>query len=151
TTLIISSSTLQTFVEINPDDASIINTYTAMLNGNPFDIANGDMASGCFTPGEDPTPPSNPFQAELQSHLSSYPNPTTGQSEVVFHTAANSHTRVEVFDMQGRNILTLFNSQTEQDREYRLNFDGNHLPNGIYIYRLTTKNETLIEKFVIAR
>src|SRR5690606_38009645 len=35
TTLIISSSTLQTFVEINPDDASIINTYTAMLNGNP--------------------------------------------------------------------------------------------------------------------
>jgi len=40
---------------------------------------------------------------------------------------------------------------TESDIEYRLEFDGAGLPNGIYIYRLTTESETITDKFMIAR
>ncbi|MFT6998172.1 MAG: hypothetical protein ACJAQ4_001932, partial [Cryomorphaceae bacterium] len=35
--------------------------------------------------------------------------------------------------------------------EYRFEFDGSALPSGVYIYRLTTQNEVLIEKFMISR
>ncbi len=151
TNFITSSATEQAFIEINPADGSTIATYTPMFNGNPFTIANGDMSYGCSNAIEDPTPPANPIQGTLQSQLTAYPNPTTGQSEVVFHTAQTSTTLVEVYDMRGRNIATLFNRESSQGQEYRLDFDGSYLPNGIYIYRLTTLNETVIEKFVIAR
>lgn len=149
--LITASVSDQAFVEINPYDGTSIATWPALLDGLPFSIQNGDMTSGCFYADEDPAPPANPFAGTPQSQLTAYPNPTTGQSEVVFTTAQTGHTHVEVYDMSGRNIATLFNSRADQDKEYRLSFDGTYLPNGIYIYRLTTQNETLIEKFVIAR
>ncbi|NEN23591.1 T9SS type A sorting domain-containing protein, partial [Cryomorpha ignava] len=43
------------------------------------------------------------------------------------------------------------NQEAQQGHEYRLDFNGAALPNGVYIYRMTTQNETIIEKFMIAR
>ncbi len=85
------------------------------------------------------------------SVLASYPNPTQGVSNVVFTTAQTTRTTVAVFDMNGRNVTTLFNQVAQEGQEYRLNFDGAALPNGVYVYRLTTDNETIIEKFMIAK
>jgi hypothetical protein len=53
--------------------------------------------------------------------------------------------------MSGRNVATIFNQVTRQDQQYRINFDGTSLSNGIYIYRLTSPNEVLVDKFIIAR
>ena len=55
--LITASQALQAFVEINTDDGSTLATYPAMLNGTPFIITNGDMASGCFMPPQAPPGP----------------------------------------------------------------------------------------------
>ena len=97
-------------------------------------------------------PPVNPFNSiESQSELSSFPNPTQGQSRVMFTTAETARTLVEVYDMNGRNVGTLFNQEAQQGKEYTLDFNGNNLPNGVYIYRLTTNKETIFEKFMIAR
>jgi hypothetical protein len=38
-----------------------------------------------------------------------------------------------------------------EGQEYRFDFDGTYLANGVYIYRLTTENDVVIEKFMIAR
>ena len=83
--------------------------------------------------------------------LTSSPNPTAGQSFVTFSVANEEYTTVEVYDMSGRQITSLFNQVVESGVEYRLEFDGQNLPNGIYIYRLTTGSEVLIEKFMIAK
>ncbi|NEN25909.1 T9SS type A sorting domain-containing protein, partial [Cryomorpha ignava] len=80
-----------------------------------------------------------------------FPNPTSGPSQVVFVTAETGRTLVEVYDMSGRNITTLFNQEAQRGHEYRLDFNGAALPNGVYIYRMTTQNETIIEKFMIAK
>lgn len=83
--------------------------------------------------------------------LSSYPNPTAGTSQVVFVTGETTRATLEVYDMNGRNVSTLFNQVANANQEYRLEFDGAELPNGVYIYRLTTSKETIIEKFMIAK
>ncbi|NEN25323.1 T9SS type A sorting domain-containing protein [Cryomorpha ignava] len=149
--LVTSSAAQNAFVEISATDGSTISTFPAMLGGNPFTFINGDMASGCIDGLEEPNPVSNPFQSELQSELTAFPNPTSGLSQVVFITAETGRTLVEVYDMSGRNVTTLFNQEAQQGQEYRLDFNGSYLPNGIYIYKMTTTKETVIEKFMIAR
>jgi hypothetical protein len=83
--------------------------------------------------------------------LESYPNPTSGSSQVVFATGATGRTMLEVYDMNGRNVATLFNQEAQAGQEYRVDFEGAYLPNGVYIYRLTTVNEVVIDKFMIAK
>jgi hypothetical protein len=81
----------------------------------------------------------------------SYPNPTEGASQATFTTLVTTRTTLEVYDMNGRSVATLFNGIANAGQEYLLNFDGSGLPNGIYIYRLTTETETVVEKFMIAK
>jgi len=70
---------------------------------------------------------------------------------VTFETVVTERTLLEVYDMNGRNVSTLFNQVANAGQEYRIDFDGSALPNGVYIYRLTTENEVVVEKFMIAR
>src|SRR5690606_9082585 len=89
--------------------------------------------------------------SETEISLKASPNPTQGQAEVRFSVPTNSFTTVEVFNMEGKNVATLFSETADADNVYRLDFNGSDLPNGIYIYRLTTENSSVIEKFMIAR
>jgi hypothetical protein len=83
--------------------------------------------------------------------LSSSPNPTAGQSFVTFTNAVEEYATLEVYDMSGRMIERLFNQVTTPGQEYRLEFNANNLPNGVYLYRLTTDSEVIVDKFMIAR
>jgi hypothetical protein len=53
--------------------------------------------------------------------------------------------------MSGRMLRAIYNAQAEQGQDYRFDFDGSHLPNGVYLYRLSTDKEVVIEKFMIAK
>ena len=83
--------------------------------------------------------------------ISSNPNPTTGVSFVSFSVPTEGTASLEVYDMSGRVVDALFTGVTQPNNEYRFEFDGSDLPNGVYIYRLTTENEVINEKFMIAR
>jgi hypothetical protein len=87
----------------------------------------------------------------LGSTLTSYPNPTAGPSQVVFTPAVSGRTILEVYDMNGRSVATLFNQDAQAGMTYREDFNALVLPNGIYIYRLTTANEVVIDKFMVNR
>jgi len=95
--------------------------------------------------------PASDNATEQLGILESYPNPTNGPSQVVFATGATGRTLLEVYDMNGRNVATLFNQEAQVGQEYRVDFEGAYLPNGVYIYRLTTVNEIIIDKFMIAK
>lgn len=83
--------------------------------------------------------------------LTSYPNPTSGPSQVVFVTAKAERTVVAIYDMNGRQVETLFNQVATPGQEYRIDFDGNDLPNGIYVYKMTTNSETIVNKFMVSK
>lgn len=142
-------------MELNSTDASTVTAYTSKLNGEPFLLKYGDMASGCV----DIQAMKNEAKSNENAHvnhakktiLSSQPNPTSGASEVVFVTANTGRTLVEVFDMSGRNVATIFNENAQEGKEYRLDFNGHSLPNGVYIYKLTNDQESIIEKFLITK
>ncbi len=79
------------------------------------------------------------------------PNPTSGINTVSFTAKEEARYTLEVYDMQGRSVQTIFDQMTEQGLPYRVTFDGTFLPNGVYIYRLTTGSAVEVAKFMIAR
>lgn len=93
----------------------------------------------------------NTVSVQASAIMSSYPNPTSGASKVAFTVPNTEMTTLEVYDMNGRNVATIFNQIAEKDQPYSVDFNGTDLPNGVYIYRLTTTNSTIIDKFMIAR
>ena len=123
------------------------NTFNSIYAGNPFPLYDGDMASGCMDNVQ--VPPTAAF-SDAQPNMTASPNPTSAISQVIFSTNVGGKTTLEVFDMNGRNVKTLFNQMANANQEYRLNFDGTALPNGVYIYKLTTNEGVKIEKFMIA-
>ena len=92
-----------------------------------------------------------PFSTPGGAAISSLPNPTVGQSNVTFTVAEEGYTTLEVFDMSGRLVDAIFTGVAQPNNDYRFEFDGSSLPNGVYIYRLTTENEVVNDKFMIAK
>ena len=126
----------------------IVNNDELSTTPDAFDVDGVVAIHICID--EEPAPA--PFTSvEASATLTTYPNPTQGPSNVVFKTAETGKVLLEVYDMSGRSVATLFDAEAQQDKEYTLDFNGSTLPNGVYVYRLTTNNETIIEKFMIAR
>jgi len=92
-----------------------------------------------------------PFTTPGGSAISSLPNPTSGQSFVTFSVAQPEMTTLEVYDMTGKMVEAIYNGMAQPNVDYRFEFNGNDLPNGVYIYRLTTESEVKTDKFMIAR
>ncbi|MEM9050734.1 MAG: T9SS type A sorting domain-containing protein [Bacteroidota bacterium] len=91
------------------------------------------------------------FTLPSQITISSQPNPTSGQSQVQFSIGEESDVMLEVFDLSGRMINRIYAGFATSSNEHRFDFDGSNLPNGVYVYRLTTENEVINEKFMIAK
>ncbi|MCA1752032.1 MAG: T9SS type A sorting domain-containing protein [Cryomorphaceae bacterium] len=156
-------------VDINaPGNPIVAAQFSPTFNLNPYPAGtyqvrhlayqNGTVVSpntqfesdieGCFAI-------SNPVTVTLANcegiELGSSPNPTAGPSFVTFTNPVEEMSTLEVYDMSGRLVRTLFRQVTNPGQEYRLEFDGGFLPNGVYLYRLTTPSEVVIDKFMIAR
>ncbi|MCA1750602.1 MAG: T9SS type A sorting domain-containing protein [Cryomorphaceae bacterium] len=97
----------------------------------------------------------NPGPVMLQSQalvtLETFPNPSTGPVNIEFMSSKGQLLIVEVIDMNGRVVETIFRQTANAGQEYRLGFEGSNLPNGVYITKLTTPTEVVIRKILIAR
>ncbi len=87
----------------------------------------------------------------LNTVVSVYPNPSAGQVVIEFTPAVSERAMVEIYDMNGRVVETIYNQEVQAGQNYRLDFNGTHLPNGIYIAKFSTDTETAIEKIMIAK
>lgn len=83
--------------------------------------------------------------------IMSQPNPTSGASTVTFSVPEADRVSLEVYDMNGRMVSQLFTGDVQAASEYRFQFDGSDLPAGVYIYRLTTTYETVVDRFMLTR
>ena len=113
--------------------------------GNPMTLVDGDMASGCMSDNSTP-----PGFAQSATTLTAYPNPTTGQAQIDFVPAQSGKSTLQIIDLNGRVVETILTKDVRAGENYRVHFDGSNLPNGIYITKLTTNTETVIEKIMIA-
>jgi hypothetical protein len=82
------------------------------------------------------------------SVLQSYPNPTTGITDVVVETAHNATIGIEIFNMTGQKVMEIptrnFNAGT-----HTLHFDASSLTSGLYFYSVRSGNETITHKMIV--
>ena len=87
--------------------------------------------------------------------LQNHPNPFTPSTEIEFIMPQAGRASVEVFDIQGRLVTTLFNGTADIASNIvewdGTDDDGNRLGSGIYFYRLTTVAGVETRKMVLLR
>jgi hypothetical protein len=65
-----------------------------------------------------------------------YPNPFSDKVIFEFVSTVNCDARIDLFDMNGRLIQTIFNSKVESGIKYNAEFRPNSEKSGMYIYRM---------------
>jgi len=89
-----------------------------------------------------------PDALELQQN---YPNPFNPVTTINYMVPRQSRVRLEVFDLMGRKVATLVNSEQQQPGRYVVRFDASQLASGTYIYRLTAGSTSFTKKLTLIK
>ncbi len=76
----------------------------------------------------------------VQPEITIYPNPFTEQLNFEFSVTEDSHVVIEIFDMTGRKVKTVFENEVKGMVQYSEKFTGADIVDGIYFYRITIGN-----------
>lgn len=79
-----------------------------------------------------------------------YPNPFNTQTIISYRTAKSAKVTLKVFDVLGREIVTLIDQEIPQGI-HQILFDASGLSSGIYFYKLTADNFTQIKKLILIK
>ena len=77
-----------------------------------------------------------------------YPNPFNPNTKIAFATDKGGIMKLEVYDILGKKVKTLFNDIAEAGKKYEINFSGDELPSGTYFYELTGQEKREIKKMI---
>jgi len=95
--------------------------------------------------------------------LSNYPNPFSNFTTIsFFNTKPTKNTKVKIYNIKGQLVKCLecgesLSTKAPMYRDYSINWDGTdengnkQLPNGIYFYKLSTKDKTIVKKMIILK
>lgn len=92
-------------------------------------------------------PEGYPFEFSL---LQNYPNPFNPTTQIKFQISKISHITLKVFDVLGREMTTLVN-ETLQAGDFRVSWDAQNIPSGVYFYRLTSGGTQLTRKMLVMK
>lgn len=79
-----------------------------------------------------------------------YPNPFNPSTKIRFSIPSYDYVNLQVYDMLGRAVQTLINSNL-MPGEYEVEFDASNIASGIYYYRLQAGNNTEIRKLTLVK
>ena len=127
-------------------EGAAVGENAADLSGDCFSLSNSIEVNRieCSAP-----PVAN--AVEWQHTLMTSPNPNNGVAVVTYSSNKDARTLISVYNMNGQQVLQLFNEQAVSNVKYTFQLDGAHLPNGVYFYQITDGTEVRQEKFIIAR
>lgn len=80
-----------------------------------------------------------------------FPNPFNPSTTIEFSVGRPDQTSLKVFDIQGREIRTLFDAVAEPSRTYRVTFDGTGLSSGTYVYVLHSGEERRVGRMTLMK
>ena len=124
--------------------SSVSGTVTIGGSGTPkLASFNGD------TNGEEDTEAQNSKPREFQLSQN-YPNPFNPSTVIRYQLPVNSEVRLAVYDMLGREVAVLVNG-TMSSGVHEVTFDASSLSSGIYLYRLTTRDQTISKKMMLVK
>ncbi len=79
-----------------------------------------------------------------------YPNPFNPITRIQFGLPENVHTKLIIYDVLGREIVTLLDSDLSAGY-HEVEFNGSNLPSGIYIYRIQAGEFTSVKKMILIK
>ncbi|MBK8980746.1 MAG: T9SS type A sorting domain-containing protein [Ignavibacteria bacterium] len=79
-----------------------------------------------------------------------YPNPFNPVTSINFDLPVNEEVELRIFDINGKIIETLMNGELSAG-SYKILWNGNNYPSGIYFYSLITKNYTSVRKLMLVK
>jgi hypothetical protein len=80
-----------------------------------------------------------------------YPNPFNPSTEIRFSVEKTERATLDVFDMLGQHVATLFDGTAESGKLQVVRFDAAGLSSGTYFYRLASGNKTAMRKLVLMK
>jgi hypothetical protein len=80
-----------------------------------------------------------------------YPNPFNPETEIKFSVESTAKTRLDVFNLLGQNVATLFDDVAEAGSYYKVHVDGSSLASGVYLYRLQSGNKSESKKLLLLK
>lgn len=79
-----------------------------------------------------------------------FPNPFNPKTTIIADIKDRGNIKVEIFDLQGNKVATLFSGQIDAGR-HRFYWDAEKFPSGVYIYQLTTNEFKVSKKMVLLK
>jgi hypothetical protein len=85
--------------------------------------------------------------ATMSETLLVTPNPFATHATIEFMTNSNGHTSINVYSIDGKQLATLYNANTQAGEIYQVTLDGANLPRGMYFVEMTNANgkKTLVK------
>ena len=79
-----------------------------------------------------------------------YPNPFNPATQIEYSLPTTGKVTLEVFDMLGRSVAVLVNSE-QAVGTYTVEFDASNLASGLYLYRLTAGSQVQVKKMLLLK
>lgn len=91
--------------------------------------------------------PTVPRKFEVEQN---YPNPFNPSTLIKFYLPDKMHVKIEIFDMLGRHVQTLLDG-TLTAGTHQLKWDGSRLASGMYLYRVTAGQNSVVRKAILLK
>jgi len=80
-----------------------------------------------------------------------YPNPFNPTTIIEYNLPENSRVSLRIYDLLGREVLTLVNNEYQTKGTYKYFLDASKLTSGVYFYKLLTENFSDTKKMLLVR
>jgi hypothetical protein len=87
---------------------------------------------------------------EKYSLSQNYPNPFNPTTKIIFRLPDNAMTKLMIFDLLGREVKILINSELIAGY-HEVEFNAGNLPSGIYFYRIQADGFTQTKKMILMK
>ena len=126
--------------------------YAIQHNRNPF-IDRPDFVAKVFNPAASPVEEAVvPMAATL---FQNHPNPFNPSTTISYELAAPGWVDLQIYDVAGRLVRTLFSGAEEAGRQEKVwagrNNQGRSVASGVYFYRLRTEDEVQTRRMLLAK
>ena len=80
-----------------------------------------------------------------------FPNPVNDRAKINYGVAKTSNVTLDVLDMNGNLVQTIFSGSAEAGVTYQQMFEVAGIESGVYMVRLTGNNTAKFERVVVAK
>jgi hypothetical protein len=80
-----------------------------------------------------------------------FPNPVSDRAQINYAVAKTSNVTLDVLDMNGSLVQTIFSGSSEAGVTYQQMFETAGIESGVYMVRLTGNNTAKFERVVVAK